>query len=68
MSEASQLRSGANQHTLYTALRADGTPTRAVPEPRPSKHAELTKFPATVDALCVPWLSESIGDIISFSP
>lgn len=54
-----------SQHTLYTAIRADGTPPRAVPEPNPNRLAEFTEFPATVDAQCDPWPCESLGDMIS---
>ena len=54
-----------DQHILYTAIRADGSPPRAVPEPMPSKLAALTKFPAAIDATCVPWPSESLGDLMS---
>jgi len=39
---------------LYTAIRADGTPPRAVPEAKPNRLTELTEFPATVDAQCDP--------------
>ena len=58
----------SDQHILYTAIRADGSPPRAVPKPRPCRLAMLTKFPAAVDETCVPWPSESLGDLISFSP
>ncbi|KAL5102337.1 hypothetical protein RYX36_006664 [Vicia faba] len=44
----------SNQHTLYTATRADGTPPRAVPYARPNMLAILIEFPATVDVVCVP--------------
>ena len=54
-----------DQHILYTAIRADGSPPRAVPKPMPSKLAALTEFPAAIDATCVPWPSESLGDLIS---
>ncbi|KAL2665317.1 hypothetical protein AAZV13_02G214300 [Glycine max] len=54
------------QHALYIGRRADGThPPRAVPEANPSRLADLTKFPAIVDAVCDPWPSASLGDIIS---
>lgn len=43
------------QHTLYIAMRADGTPPRAVPLPMPYKLASFTATPAAVDAVCVPW-------------
>jgi len=38
------------QQTLYTAMRADGTPPLAVPEPSPNRFALGTRFPAAVDA------------------
>ena len=56
-----------NQQTLYMAIRADGTPPLAVPNPKPSRLAMLTMFPAAVDATCVPWPLESLGDLISSS-
>lgn len=54
-----------SQHALYMAMRADGTPPRAVPEAKPSRLADLTKFPAIVDAVCDPWPCASLGDMIS---
>ena len=42
------------QHTLYMAIRADGTPPWAVPEANPNTLTELTEFPATVDEQCDP--------------
>ncbi|KVI09885.1 hypothetical protein Ccrd_011735 [Cynara cardunculus var. scolymus] len=45
-----------------TAIRADGTPPRAVPLARPNKLALFTARPATVDAVCVPWPSVSLAD------
>ena len=41
----------SDQQILYTAIRADGTPPRAVPEPKPYRFAPLTNFPAAVDAV-----------------
>jgi len=38
------------QQTLYTAMRANGTPPLAVPDPSPSRFALGTGFPAAVDA------------------
>ncbi|KAK2968590.1 hypothetical protein RJ640_009418 [Escallonia rubra] len=40
-----------DQQILYTAMRAEGTPPRAVPDPRPNKLALLTNAPAAVDAV-----------------
>jgi len=39
-----------SQQTLYTAMRADGTPPLAVPEPSPNRFALGTRFPAAIDA------------------
>jgi len=38
------------QQTLYTAMRADGTPPLAVPKPNPNRFALGTRFPAAMDA------------------
>ncbi|KAM2603348.1 hypothetical protein TB1_040634 [Malus domestica] len=58
-------RHPSDHQTLYTAMRADGTPPLAVPNPNPYRLALLTKFPAAVDAQWVPWPSVSLGDRIS---
>ena len=49
-------------------MRAEGTPPLAVPEPRPNRLAPLTTFPATVDAVWVPWPLESLGEAKSCGP
>lgn len=54
-----------DQQILYTAIRADGTPPRAVPAARPTKLASQTSRPATVEAVWVPWPSVSLGEGIS---
>jgi hypothetical protein len=41
----------SDQHILYTAIRAEGTPPRAVPVARPSRLASLTNLPAAVEAV-----------------
>ena len=50
-----------SQHTLYTAMRAEGTPPLANPTPNPYKPALSTRRPATVDATCVPCPLVSMG-------
>ena len=49
-------------------MRAEGTPPRAVPKPRPNRLAPVTRFPAAVDAVWLPWPSESLGEAISRGP
>lgn len=49
------------QHTLYMAMRADGTPPRAVPCAMPYKLASLTAMPAAVEEVWVPCPSRSAG-------
>ena len=41
------------QHTLYMAMRADGTPSRAVDCASPYKLASLTVVPAAVEEVMV---------------
>ena len=42
-------------------MRAEGTPPRAVPSPRPYRFAPWTGMPAIVDAVCEPWPNLSAG-------
>lgn len=58
----------SDQHILYTAIRADGTQPRAVPELKPYRFAMLTKLPAAVDAVCEPCPSVSLGEGRSSGP
>ena len=58
----SALKQPSDQHILYTAMRAEGTPPLAVPEATPSKLASSTMPPAAVDAVCVPWPLASLAD------
>ncbi|KAG5616137.1 hypothetical protein H5410_015961 [Solanum commersonii] len=55
----------SDQHILYTAILAEGTPPRAIPDPRPYKLALLTERPAAMDAVCDPCPCVSLGDWIS---
>ena len=51
-----------SQHTLYIAMRADGTPPRAVPLAKPYKLAPAIEAPAMMDEVWLPWPSSSNGD------
>lgn len=53
------------QQVLYTASRALGAPPRAVPSPIPWKFALCTMDPTAVEAVWVPWPSQSRGDLYS---
>ena len=55
---------GRSQQALYTASRAFGATPSTLPRKVPNIDA-LTKFPAAVVAVCVPWPSTSRGDSIS---
>jgi len=49
-------------------MRAEETPPRVVPVPRPKRLAPLTMFPAATDAVWEPWPSESLGEANSLAP